>query len=302
VALLINGETVEAALLDREFQAVKAYHSNLGGVSCCERDAEFRAMARENVIARVLLDQEARRTAPPPTPEEVAQAFVQLVEEQGGREQFEARFGKGEEVERNTHQEVSVRLGIQNLLDRVCGPDPEPTEADLEAYYRAHLDRYLTIEQVRASHILKSPTRGEDRPRAYEELRALRERLLDGGDFEAEARLHSDKAKEAAPAGEAAPGDGIDLGFFARGEMMMEVELMAFSMRVGEISPVFGTPFGFHLIKLTDRRPAVPRPLAEIRQEVRAHLLEERRERKARAFLDELRARAAIVDDESTTP
>ena len=67
-------------------------------------------------------------------------------------------------------------------------------------------------------------------------------------------------------------------------------------MEVGEISPVFASNFGFHLMKLTDRHPSVPRPFEEARPEIEKAYTEERRERRARELVERLRASADIGD------
>src|SRR4029077_19514043 len=134
------------------------------------------------------------------------------------------------------------------MIDQLCA-DISPSEAELRDFYERNIAAFMTVEEVRASHILKSPKRGEARAAAFEELRKLRTELENGADFDTIAKAHSDKQDE-----------HIDLGFFTRGELAEEFETVAFAMDVYEISPVFLSPFGFHLIKLTERKPSVPRP------------------------------------------
>ena len=59
-----------------------------------------------------------------------------------------------------------------------------------------------------------------------------------------------------------------------KNELAPEFEAVAFSLEVGEISPVFVSPYGFHLVKLTERKPSVPRPFDEAREEVARHYKE----------------------------
>src|SRR5688572_33494960 len=92
MALAINGERIDDAVLDGEFSGIKAYFESLGNVSCCERNDEFRGYARQNVIARVLLAQEAMRAHPPVPDAEVEEAIAKLKEEHGRSE--ERRVGK----------------------------------------------------------------------------------------------------------------------------------------------------------------------------------------------------------------
>jgi len=103
--------------------------------------------------------------------------------------------------------------------------------------------------EVCASHILFK-TEGTMDPKAAEDMRIraskLQAELSAGADFAAYALKHSDDS--GAPDGK--------LGCFGRGEMVDAFEKVAFKMQVGDISPVVRTQFGFHIIKVTERRTA----------------------------------------------
>jgi parvulin-like peptidyl-prolyl isomerase len=286
MALLINGERVDDAVLDSEFSGIKAYFERLGNVSCCERNDEFRGYARQNIIARVLLTQEALRTHLPVSEAQVEEAISKLKEENGGEQSFYQSIGAGPEQMDMIRRDVELNLRVRSMLEQLAANDPDPTDAELRAYYEQHIDSYKTLEEVRASHILKAPARGEQREAAYQALRDVRRQLLAGDNFDELAKLHSDKAQ-----------DHIDLGFFKRGELAEEFELVAFSMEVGELSPVFASPFGFHLLKLTERKPATPKPFEEIREQVREHFLQERQQEHTRKLVEALQAKAVIEDE-----
>ncbi|HYF36330.1 MAG TPA: peptidyl-prolyl cis-trans isomerase, partial [Prosthecobacter sp.] len=173
-------------------------------------------------------------------------------------------------------------------------PEPTYSDADLKAYYDAHIDLYLTDEQIRAAHITKGMQGAKSRTEIYEAMRKLRRRLQDGADFMtlAEQERADDQQQ-------------IDLGWFKRGEFMEEFETIAFSMNVGEISPVFNTQLGFHLCTVLERKAAEPKPFEEVREAVRQRMLEEHRDARFNAFLDQLKSTAEIKDtdpEESSCP
>jgi parvulin-like peptidyl-prolyl isomerase len=283
--LIVNGQRIEDAVIDSEFAGIKAYHENLGNVSCCERDPEFRGMARQNVIARVLLSQEAGRRIEPTPDAEVDAAVDKLKEEYGGEQWFFARTGLTPETIHLLRHDVDLDLRVRRMMDRLADEDGPPGDETLRRHYAQHLDAFKTAEEVRASHILKNPPRGEDRQGSYETLREVRRQLLAGADFDDLARQHSDKADE-----------HIDLGHFKKNELAPEFETVAFSMNVGEISPIFVSPYGFHLVKLTDRKPSVPKPFEEIRDEVASHYREWLKQEKVRALVKELEGRAVVEE------
>ena len=290
MAIVINGQRVEDDVLNAEFSNIKSYFESLGNVSCCERDPEFRGYARDNVVARVLLAQEAQRSLPPTPDAEVDAALEKLKEEHGGEQRFLMMIGATPDQLDLVRRDLEADLRVRRLVDRLITEDPAPTDAELRADYESHIDAYKTPEEVRASHILKA-SRGELRHEAYEALRDLRRQLQQGADFDSLARTHSDKGDE-----------HIDLGFFKRGELAEEFEIVAFSMDVGEISPVFATPFGYHLIKLTERKPATPKAFDEVRDAVREQVLAERKQAKTKQLVKDLQGRAKIEEVEETVP
>jgi peptidyl-prolyl cis-trans isomerase C len=282
--ILINGQRVDDAVVDAEFSNIKAYHESLGNVSCCERDPEFRATARDNVIARVLLAQEAARAVEPTPDPDVDAALAKLKEDYGGEQWFMARTGLTEETLPLVRRDLDIDLRTRRLVERLTEGTPAPSDDDLRRYYQEHIGRFMTDEEVRASHILKGGG-GENRVEGYEDLRKVRKQLLAGADFDALAKAHSDKAE-----------DSIDQGFFKRNELTPEFESVAFSMEVGEVSPIFTSSYGFHLIKLTDRKPSIPRPFEEVRGEVEQRWREDLRAEKARELVERLKGGAAIEE------
>ena len=285
MALLINGQRVEDVVLDSEFAGIKSYFERLGNVSCCERDAEFRGYARQNVVARVLLNQEALRRLDPTPDAEVDAALQKLMEENGGEARFLASVGATAEQLPLIRKDLEVELRVRRLVDDLAAAEGDPSDEELRRYYQEHIEAFMTEEEVRASHVLKAPRRGEDRRGAYELLRDVRRQLRDGADFDTLAKAHSDKAEE-----------HIDLGYFKRGELAEEFEAVAFSLDVGEISPVFTSPFGYHLVKLTDRKPSGAKPFDDVRDEVGRQYAEDRRQAKVRGLVKELESKATIEE------
>jgi parvulin-like peptidyl-prolyl isomerase len=286
LSLIVNGQRIDSAVLDSEFAQIKSYFEHLGNVSCCERDPEFRGYARDNVVARALLSQEAQRRLQPVADDEVDAAVAKLISDYGGEVQFYAASGARPDTMQLVRHDVELELRVRRMVEQMCA-DISPSEDDLRRYYNEHLASFMTDEQVRASHILKAPKRGEARAEAFEELRKLRTQLLAGEDFEKLAKAHSDKADE-----------HIDLGFFKRGELAEEFEIVAFSLNVGEISPVFLSPFGFHLITVTERKPAMPKPFEDVRAEVEQRYRDEIRDQRTKTLVEELKKSATVEEAE----
>ena len=282
--IIVNGRPISEDAFDAEFGSIKSYFENLGNVSCCERDEEFRGYAKQNLVAKALLAAEAdRRTA---APEEAdIDAVIEDMKREQGEFQFAAMAATAPGQLEGIRQEIASNIRTQRMLQEVWKDVAEPTDAELRQYYNENIAAFMSPEQLRASHISKNPGHGENRASVYEKMREVRKQLIGGADFDKLAREYSDKGKEQ-----------IDLGFFKRGELPEEFELVTFSMEVGELSPVFASTYGFHIARVTDRLPPAPRPFEEARETARQMIVEERRKAKTQALVDELKLTAKIEE------
>lgn len=285
MSLVINGQPIDDTFLEAEFGQIKSHYERIGNVSCCERDDEFRGYARDNIIARVLLLQESNKRIGSLPTDEVDAAFQILEQKHGGREALLAALGATAEQIPLIRNDIEADLRLRKMIDALCARHPEPGESAQREYYQNHLPSFLTPEEVRASHILKTVRRVEDRQKAFDELRAVRPKLIAGADFDETAKEYSDKADE-----------HIDFGFFKRGELPEEVEVVAFSSEVGEVSPIFLSAYGYHIIKVTDRKPSTPKPFEEVQSEVRELILTERRAEETRKLVEQLKKTATIEE------
>ena len=88
-----------------------------------------------------------------------------------------------------------------------------------------------------------------------------------------------------------------------KSELMDEFEIITFSMKVGEVSPVFNTPHGFHLAKVTERKTGEPKPFEDVRQLIKEELTAQKQDEKLQQFVDELKKSAKIeyIEPEDST-
>ena len=125
---------------------------------------------------------------------------------------------------------------------------------DVERSYNEQLGKYTTPEQIRASHILLT-TEGKDDAAVRAQAEQVLKEAKSGADFAALAKKYSQDESNAQQGG--------DLDYFGRGRMVAAFETAAFALKPGEISDLVKTEFGYHIIKLTDRKPAIVRPVSD---------------------------------------
>ena len=138
---------------------------------------------------------------------------------------------------------------------------------------------------MHAAHIVKNVDEGTSEEAAKEAIERARIGLQAGRSFEEMADEFSD-----------CPGSGGDLGFFPRGQMVEEFDAVVFSMSAGEVSDVFRTPFGFHIVKLHARRPAGVLPLDAVGDQISELLLGQKKQKLVEQHLDALLAKAEVVE------
>jgi peptidyl-prolyl cis-trans isomerase D len=134
---------------------------------------------------------------------------------------------------------------------------------DVQRYYNDNIQQYQTPEQVRASHILLQ-TAGKDEATVKKQAEAVLQQVQSGGDFAELATKYSED--------EGSKAKGGDLDYFGRGRMVPEFEAAAFLLQPGQTSDLVKSQFGFHIIKVMDRRPGSTRTLDEVRTQIEGQL------------------------------
>lgn len=285
MALIINGEEIDDELIEGEFRNVKGHYERMLQVACCERDQEFRGYAKDNLISRLLLNQEALRRFPTVADEEVTSRLQKLIEEAGGETQFYMNIGMPYKDEAVVRENVQGGVRLDKMLGDIYGTEPEFSDEELKEAYERELPLFMTEETLHVAHITKSLQGAQSRNEVFKTMRELRTQLLAGTDFMTLAEEHRTDEQQQ-----------IDLGWFKRGEFMEEFEVIAFSMGEGEISPVFTTQLGFHLCTVLGRKPSEALPFAAVKEAVRQRLLEGYKDKKFNELIAQLKAAAKIED------
>jgi peptidyl-prolyl cis-trans isomerase D len=147
--------------------------------------------------------------------------------------------------------------------ETIAAADAVP-EAELRAYYEQNKARFGADEQRRASHILITAEGGDKAAARKKAEQLLAQVKASPADFEKLARENSRDPGSAAQGG--------DLGFFGKGMMVKPFEDAVFRMKSGEISDVVESDFGFHIIKVTEVKPAAVKPFEQVKGDIEREL------------------------------
>jgi peptidyl-prolyl cis-trans isomerase C len=265
--LTVNGQPAFAAEISLMMQNIKGYLSSQGREASEE---EVVQVATQRIVEQKLLAQEALRFGVKPDEQRIAQMMDITARQAGGRDQLEATLAKGGTNSSQLEQMFrEMELGRAFIAQQVQ-PTIEVSDQEITNFYNEHPSDFARGEQVRARHILAKAT-----PDADEQTRALargkaeqaHQRAVAGEDFAALATELSEDGS--------APSGG-DLGFFEKGRMVPAFADAAFALQPGQISPVVETQFGYHVIKVEERRPAGTVPLDEAKAPIRRVLVNEK--------------------------
>ena len=177
-------------------------------------------------------------------------------------------------------------LDLQTIRDRT-----KISPEDIQRYYEDNETQYSTPEQIRASHILLK-TQGKDDAAVKKQAEDLLAKAKAGADF---AKLASANSED-----EVSKAKGGDLDFFPKGQMVPEFDTAAFALQPGQISDLVKSQFGYHIIKVTDRKPASKRTLDEVRAQIEDQLKSQRAQAEAQRTVQDLTGKVKTPADLDT--
>ncbi|WP_262481858.1 peptidylprolyl isomerase [Bacillus sp. CH30_1T] len=222
--------------------------------------------ALDTLIAEKIVELESDKKNLTVKDSEIEEELESLKESYGGEEAFnEALATSGASLDSVKKNVQSFLLTEKLLKDRVSISDDQ-----IKEYFEANKESFAQQEQVEASHILV-----EDEETAKE----VKNNLDDGGEFAELAKEYSTDTSNAELGGE--------LGYFAKGEMVTEFDDEAFAMKKGEISEPVKTEFGYHIIKVTDKKDAKEAVLDDHKEEIKDILFDQALQTEYGTWLEE---------------
>lgn len=281
----VNGEAVTKVDFDRLIKNMEL--SAKEPIPAERRDEIFRNALDQLVTYTVLTQATRARNVTIPDAEidgNIKQMQSQFATEEGFKKALAARGMTLEKLRSDARTEMCINKMMET---EVSGQAPA-TDVQVREFYDTNPDKFKQPEAVRASHILFAVDEKADeatKQKILTKAQGVLKEARGGADFAQLARQHSADGSAA---------QGGDLNFFPRGQMVGPFDQAAFSMKPGEISDLVTTQFGYHIIKLTERRPASTVAFEQVAPRVKEYLTEQQKQARAQAFIVSLKQKAKI--------
>jgi peptidyl-prolyl cis-trans isomerase SurA len=289
VVAVVNQEIITLSEVEKWMGPLKEEIQAEDRLEKREQIREARRKILERLIEEKLIDQEAKKSGTKVTSKEIELALEDFKKRNTvTQEDLEKALAKeGLDLEAFKKQ-IEKKIQRMKLVNSAIKLESNPGEKELRDFYQKNIDRYRGTEYYRPSHILFHVPKGTT-PKEVREIRKKCQKVLEkikgGEDFGEMAVLFSE---------DPSAKDRGDLGYFKKGELLPAFEKEALRLQIGEVSGIVRTDFGFHLIKLLDRKGGNPLPFEEVKGKVQDDYYEQEVEKAFKQFLSSLKEKAII--------
>jgi len=285
---VVNGVVISKGEFDRELDFF-VRRAEAGGQQIPDfQMAQMRNEVLDSLIDRELLFQESQKKGVHVKPEAVSDQLNKIQQRYPDKDEFKKLLNDMGLTESDVKVQIERGMAIQELIDIEVSEKITVSDEESKSFYDKNPQLFEQPEQVKASHILIKVEAGAtdaQKAEARKKIMSVQQKVKNGEDFATLAKTYSE--------GPSAPNGG-DLGYFRRGQMVKPFEDAAFSLKINETSDIVETQFGYHLIKVVDKKPAKKMDYAEVKDQLNDHLKKQKMDAEAGVYIDSLRKDAKI--------
>ena len=238
------------------------------------------------IIERLIAD---RAVAEKVTDEEVTAQYERLKGNFGSDEELKKQLDKAGQTVDKVKTGIRERLRQQHWIDEQVKGKTDVTDADAEDFYKKNPEQFKSPERVRASHILiavPEDAKPEIVAEKQKAAQAIADRVKKGEPFDKLAKELSEDPSAKQNSG--------DLDFFTKDQMVPEFSTAAFGMKKDQISDPVRSSFGFHIIKVTDRKDAETVTLDKAKPQLIAYLKQQKKSAALEKIVQDIKGKADI--------
>ncbi len=287
-AATVNGKPIPMSVYNAQVDRLLHQFSMAGKKLDDKQTSTLKKRVLDSLIAREVLKQEAAKRGIK-ADQAMVNSQMETLKKSTTPGNFAASLKQMNMTEATFRDYLSSEFTIKKLIESDLASKAAVSPQEVKAFYDGNPQLFKTPEMVRASHILIKVDKNasaKQKAAALAKIKAIRKRILKGEDFAKIAKEVSDDTGTKA--------NGGDLNFFARGQMVPSFEKAAFSLKVGQLSDVITTRFGYHLIKVTAKKPAGTVPFDKIKDRIEQHLKAQKMQKVLPEYIDALKSKAKI--------
>jgi len=285
---LVNGKPISSAALDRKVNEA-LMKLEAGGQAVAGPDREnLKKNVLEGLINNELIYQESMRTGHKAADTMIETQYSTIKGQFGTEQQFLNALEQRGYTENSLREELERVIAIDNYVGEEVAPHVSVPEEEMLRYYEENIKVFWEPETVKASHVLagvEDPSDEGQKKQALRKIKEVEKKIEKGEEFEALAREYSDCPSSAR---------GGDLGFFKREQMVEPFSNAVFALEEGGVSGIVETKFGYHIIKLVERKPERTIPFEEVKSDIEQWLGEQKIFEELKVLVDKLKKGAKV--------
>ncbi|MGD9280765.1 MAG: peptidylprolyl isomerase [Desulfobacterales bacterium] len=285
---VVNGVIISKDTYDHEMDFFVRRAAAKGQALPDEQMAQMKNQVLESLIDRELLFQESKKKGIEVKAEAVSDELQKIRQRYPNKEEFNKLLSEMGLTESDVRRQIARGMAIQQLIDKEVTDKIKVSDQETRSFYDKNPQLFQQPEQVKARHILikvQADAPDDQKAEARKKIEAVQQKVQKGEDFATLAKTYSE--------GPSGPRGG-DLGYFRRGQMVKPFEEVAFSLKPDQTSEIVETRFGYHLIKVDDKKPAKKMTYAEVKDRLNDHLKKQKATSEADAYIETLRKGAKI--------
>jgi len=285
---VVNGSVITQEDFDREMSRVQRQFLNMGKHLNDSQMPKIKKEVLENLIGFELLYQESQKKAIKIDEATINEQVMTLKKRFPSEAEFKSALTKVNLSEVAIKNQIARGLAIEQLIGTYVTKKDTVSDQEIKAFYESHPGLFKQPEQVRASHILikVDPQANEvKRAEAQKKIKEIQQKLQKGEDFATLAKALSEGPSKA---------EGGDLGYFSRGRMVKSFEEAAFALRPNEVSDIVETKFGYHLIKVIEKRPETTTAFEDAKDKLGQYLKQQKAQKEVSIYVHELKEKAKV--------
>ena len=288
VVARVNDHDINGDVIFRELKKAAIQYKKRGMPLTADQEKSAAKTLIDDEIGRILLVLKAKAVGIKVSEKMLLEKLRKIKAKFKSDSIFEHRLSDRGMTVDQYKQELEIDMYMDQLIKKEIEPKIKITEKDSQAYYDKNKSNFETQEKVRASIMLLrfNPKEGKAGEQAVlKKFESILIQVKNGADFGALAQQHSQ---------DSLASKGGDLGFFTQKQMLPAFSSRAFKMKVGEVSEIFRTGHGFHVIKVTDRKPGILSAFATEKEKIQKFLANKKISQATRDYIENLRKEAEI--------